>query len=251
MRIWRLLKAVAVAKVTVVLLLIGGVVNAETPKKAVIYVDESTSMKPFGELTAKSVSKLERSLKEKGFEVTVKGFGEGIEELPSLDDYTASQEDTNYGAVFEQLKKEGNKLVFLVTDGRLPSKRLKELPKLRQETAELQDSGVVVCSDSALRKPTAILTSLSAAVKPYGHEEELVKVCTKSFEELQNSLCKKSKDLETVQKNVNKKDKSDPLAIKNINETGFVNLTKGGKAGGKEEEGKKKEGKIVINIYQH
>ena len=47
MRIWRLLKAVAVAKVTVVLLLIGGVVNAETPKKAVIYVDESTSMKPF------------------------------------------------------------------------------------------------------------------------------------------------------------------------------------------------------------
>jgi len=212
-------------------------VNVEAGEKvAKIYIDQSTSMAPLRNYTTKHVQKLENLLENQGFEVELVGFGETIRELPSIEDYSPSEEDTNYGLVFDNLSNQQNALVFFVSDGKLPASRISELPSLINKAKKLKDSGILICADSALREPSKILTSLATVVKPFGKEEELVSECIKRYGKLLEAIGKKDEDNNN---NNEKLEKDSVLKIKDVEEAGF-----------RKKVGVKKEGgNIVINIY--
>ena len=208
-------------------------------KQAVIYVDESTSMSEFANEAKRSALKLANSLKDKGFKVVIKGFGKDVKPL-NLNAYKASENDTNYDAVLSEIGKSKGVVVFIVTDGRVPAKRLKEFPSLVRRARELEDQGDVVCVDSALKEPTKLMKDLGAVVKPFGEEKELVEQCLNVWSTLGSNSAAKSSKVARV-KSVN------PFVPKDIEESGFPGSARGQ---GNVKEIENGGSKVVIQVFQ-
>ncbi len=155
----------------------------DVKRRAVIYVDASESMRPLTEKTKEFLRKLTQELKAKDIDVSLESFGKRVRRLESVDGYKATESDTNYAGLLEDLKKRKGSLVFVVTDGKVPARHLDDLRRIREIGSYLNDEGTLVCSFTPT-KPSRLLKSISTYASSFDGFEEALRRCLRSWKSL-------------------------------------------------------------------
>ena len=184
--------------------------GAEKPK-AEVFVDASSSMKPFTNQTKEAIAKVEDYLEKKGFEVKLFSFGEDVKELKGVKSYRPEEHDTNYSKLLRHLETHEDTIAVVITDGKIPARRLDDIKKIREEGALLNDAGNVICSLTVI-EPTKLVGEFSSVSGSYKDYKKVLNKCITLWETLHGEG---KGNVASVQS---------PVLIKTVREKGFEAL---------------------------
>ena len=191
--------------------------GAEKPKVE-LFIDVSTSMKPFANQTKEAIAKVEDYFEKKGFEVKLLGFGEDVKELKGVKSYRPEEHDTNYSKFLRHLETHEDTIAVVITDGKIPSKRLGDIKKIKEEGALLNDSGNVICTLTA-GEPSKLVRDFSTVVGSYKNYKKVLDECLSIWDTLHED--KKGNKTKTL---AVKPSVPPPNLVKTVNEKGFKDL---------------------------
>jgi hypothetical protein len=191
---------------------------AETPKVEVM-VDASTSMKHYTKETKELFKQLQKYFEGKGLKTEHNAFGAKIRKLEGIESYDPKDLDTNYAELLGHLEERKKTATVILTDGRVPTKRLKDVRKIEEEGALLNDAGNVICVLTP-KEPTKIIKDFASVAGTYEEYKKVLDDCLQTWEALHGEG--RGVTAQAV--------KPAPVPadlIKTVNEKGFAALGKG------------------------